>query len=51
MSAQPLTPAEREEWAERAAILEHDAGLSRAEAERQAMAMVLGKRGTGRLFQ
>lgn len=50
MSAQPLTPAEREEWAERAAILEHDAGLSRAEAERQAMAIVLGKREPRRML-
>ena len=44
MSAQPLTPAEREEWSERAAIIEYEAGVPRAEAERQAMAIVLGKR-------
>lgn len=41
---QPLTPAEREDYAERAAILEYDAGLPRAEAERRAMEMVMGKR-------
>ncbi len=40
-----LTPAEREDYAERAAILEYDAGLSRAEAERRAVALVLAKRG------
>ena len=39
-----LTPAEREDYAERAAILEFDAGLPRAEAERRALAIVLGKR-------
>lgn len=34
-------PADRrEEWDERAAILEYDAGHERAEAERQALAMV-----------
>jgi len=50
VSAAPLTPAEREEWSERAAIIEYEAGVPRAEAERRAMAIVLGKRGTGRLL-
>ena len=40
----PLTPAEREAWSERAAILEFEAGLPRAEAERRAMAIVIAKR-------
>lgn len=39
-----LTPAEREAWSERAGILEFDAGLPRAEAERRAFAIVLAKR-------
>jgi len=44
VTPRPLTPAEREEWSERAAIIEYEAGLSRAEAERQAMACVEQKR-------
>ena len=40
----PLTPAEREDYTERAAILEFEAGLPRAEAERRAFAIVLAKR-------
>jgi hypothetical protein len=43
----PLTPAEREDYEERAAILEHDAGLPRAESERRAIEMVRGKRAKG----
>lgn|GEM_PF-4227065 len=39
-----LTEAEREDWAERSAILEFDAGNTRAEAERLALAMVLDNR-------
>jgi len=50
MTPTPLTPAEREEWAERAGIIEYEAGLSRAEAERQAMAIVLGKREPRRML-
>ena len=34
----------RESWEERAAIMEHDGGLSRAEAEEQAMIEVLNAR-------
>ena len=34
----------RESWEERAAIMEHDGGLSRAEAEEQAMIEVLNVR-------
>ena len=45
-----LTASEREDYEERAAIIEYDAGTTRAEAERQALALVLGKRGTGRLL-
>ena len=37
-----LPPDLRELWAERAAIMEHDGGLPRAEAERLALADVLG---------
>ncbi len=44
MTPAPLTPAEREDYAERAGILEYDADLSRAEAERRALAIVVGKR-------
>lgn len=33
-----MTDDQREAWAERAAIIEFDAGLSRAEAERLALA-------------
>jgi hypothetical protein len=39
-----LTPAEREDYTERAAILEFEAGLPRAEAERRALAIVVAKR-------
>ena len=44
MTPAPLTPAEREDYAERAGILEHDAGYPRPEAERRALAIVLAKR-------
>ena len=40
-----LSEAEREEYEERAAIMEYDGGLSRAEAERQALERILAKRG------
>ena len=40
----PLTPAEREAWSERAAILEFEAGLPRAEAEQRALEIVIAKR-------
>lgn len=39
-----LPPALREEWDERAAILEFCAGYSRPEAERVALAMVRARR-------
>jgi hypothetical protein len=35
-----LTPEELEDWEERSAIMEHEGGLERAEAERLAWAMV-----------
>jgi pyrroline-5-carboxylate reductase len=38
-----MTDDQREEFEERAAILEFDAGMTREEAERVAMQMVLGK--------
>jgi hypothetical protein len=44
VSARRLTAAERDDYEERAAIMEHDGGLSRAEAERQALARVLAAR-------
>lgn len=44
MTPAPLTPAELEDFAERAAIIEYEAGLPRAEAERRAMDLVIGKR-------
>ena len=44
MKPAPLTPAEREDFTERAAILEYDAGLTRAEAERRALELVIAKR-------
>jgi len=40
-----LTPAELSDYAERAAILEHEAGLTQPEAERQALLCVLKARG------
>jgi hypothetical protein len=39
-----LTPAEREHYEERAAILEYDAGFPRREAERRALAEILDLR-------
>lgn len=39
-----LTAAEREWFEERSAIMEFDGGLSRAEAERAALALVLERR-------
>lgn len=41
MSAPELTESQQADFDERAAILEFDAGYSRAEAERLALAMVL----------
>jgi hypothetical protein len=40
-----LSEAERDDFEERAAIMEYDGGLSREEAERQAMLRILEKRG------
>ena len=37
-----MTPAQREDYEERAAILEHDGGMSRADAERYALRLVCG---------
>ena len=37
-----MTPTQREDYEERAAILEYDAGFSRSEAERRARVMVMG---------
>jgi hypothetical protein len=39
-----LTTEEREAYEERAAIMEYDGGLPRAEAERLAMEEVVGRR-------
>ena len=39
-----MTEAEREDYEERAAIMEYDGGLSREEAERQAWRIVMAKR-------
>ena len=39
-----MTPDEREEFAERAAIMQHDGGLTRQGAEWQARQIVLRKR-------
>ena len=47
MTPAPLTPAEREDYEERAGILEYEAGLSRPEAERRALEMVIAKRNGG----
>ncbi len=38
-----LSDAEREEYEERAAIMEYDGGLPRAEAERMALERILAK--------
>jgi hypothetical protein len=46
----PLTAVESEDFEERAAIIEFMAGVPRVEAERQAMAIVLGRREQGRLL-
>ena len=43
-----LTPDVREEWSERAGILEFSAGLDRAEAERVALVMVRQRMGRER---
>ena len=45
-----LTPAELEDYEERAAIIEHLAVVPRGEAERQAMAIVIGRRAQGRFL-
>jgi hypothetical protein len=42
-----LTPAELEDFAERAAIIEYLGNVPRAEAERQAMAEVMTRRSKG----
>lgn len=38
------TPATREQFEERAAILEYDAGMTREQAERMAMEMIIERR-------
>lgn len=38
------TPATREQFNERAAILEFEAGMTRADAERKAMEMIIERR-------
>lgn len=38
------TPATREQWDERAAILEFDAGMTLAQAEQMAMEMIIERR-------
>jgi hypothetical protein len=45
-----VTDAEQADYEERAAILEYDAGLSRAAAEREAWLMVLAQRSFQGLF-
>lgn len=40
----PLTPAELEDFAERAAIVEYLGNVPRGEAERRAMAEILARR-------
>lgn len=40
----PLTPAEREDYAERAAIIEYLGGVPRGEAERRAMDLIIAER-------
>ena len=49
MTLPPLTEAQRSAWEERSAILEFDAGLSRAEAEREALRLVLKREAQGSL--
>jgi len=44
MQPEKLTPAEIEDYEERAAILEFDGRLPRGEAEKLAMMLVLAKR-------
>lgn len=44
-----MTPDEREDYEERAAILEYEANLSRAEAERQALAMITSAKSLGKM--
>ena len=41
-----LTPAERSDYEERAAVMEHEGELPRCEAERRALLIVLQARGT-----
>jgi hypothetical protein len=43
-----LSESEHEEYEERAAIMEFDGGLSREEAERQAIEGILAKKGEGK---
>jgi hypothetical protein len=44
MQPSSLTDAEREDYEERAAILEHEAGMGRSVAEAEALRAVLAKR-------
>jgi hypothetical protein len=44
MNTDRMTPDEREEWQERAAIMQHDGGMPREEAERIAAEIILARR-------
>lgn len=44
MTVEDLSPSEREEWEERAAIIQFEAGSSRELAEQEALRIVLAKR-------
>ena len=50
MTFEELAEAKADEYEERAAILEYDAGLDRQEAERKAKAMVYGEHEQGELI-
>ena len=49
MTLPPMTEAQRDLWEERSSILEFDAGLSREEAERAALRMVMPRERQGAL--
>ena len=44
MTDKDITPDEREEYEERSAIIEYDGKVSREEAERQALEIVMRRR-------
>lgn len=44
MTPADLTDDERDDYEERAAIMEHDGGMPRAQAEAEALRVVIGKR-------